>query len=199
MQFRLGVALSVFIGSYLPLSLILLVQDYDYSFLNQQVCLEFWRDTCVLPFHSPALSVGMFLVCAICLVVTCASLASVAPKQEILVEEAKPIPADLINYTMPYIVSLMNINYNDHDKFYGFIIFLTWMFWISYKSGQIILNPLLIVLGWRLYDVSYRFSGGNSKLNAKALVKGSLEPGKRYRHMSVQDVLIVKIDENLEG
>ena len=59
-----------------------------------------------------------------------------------------------MNYTLPYIVSFMSFGYDQEGKFIGIVIFLTWIFWITYKSGQIILNPILVAFGWKLYEVT---------------------------------------------
>lgn len=194
MQFRVLMAFAVFLGSYLPLSLILLAQNYDYAMRHQTFCWAFWTGECSLPFKNPAFAVGILVACLACFVITLGALAAVRPKQEIRVREAKHIPADLMNYTLPYIVSFMSIDYQEPAKFVRFVIFLGWMFWIIYKSGQIILNPLLIVLGWRLYEVSYSFAGSDNSQSANALVKGRIEAGQRYRQTPVQDILIIKSD-----
>lgn len=110
--------------------------------------------------------------------------------------EARYIPAELMTYTLPYIVSFMSIGYQETGKFVGLTIFLAWMFWITHKSGQLILNPILIAFGWRLYEISYVFPGdAKSKKNGRALVKGVIEPGKRYPHAVVQDVIILSINK----
>jgi hypothetical protein len=191
-QFRVLIAVAVFLGSYLPLSLILLAQDFDYGATHQSFCWRLWTQGCSLPLKNPAFAIGILAACAVCFVITLGSLAAVRPKQEVRITEAKHTPADLMNYTLPYIVSVMSIDYQESGKFVGFLIFLGWMFWITYKSGQIILNPLLIVLGWRLYEVSYTFAGSTDPQTGNALVKGRIEAGQRYRQQPVQDVLIIK-------
>jgi hypothetical protein len=199
MRFRVLVAAAVFLGSYLPLSLILLAQDYDYGTSHPSFCWALWRQGCSLPLKNPAFAIGILATCAVGFIITLGSLAAVRPKQEIRVTEAKHTPADLMNYTLPYIVSFMSIGYQESGKFVGFLIFLGWMFWITYKSGQIILNPLLIVLGWRLYEVSYTFAGSTDPQTGNALVKGRIEAGQWYREQSVQDVLIIKNMDLVEG
>lgn len=192
MTLRVFIAFVIFLGSYLPLSLILLAQDYDYTFLNTKVCLKFWENGCSLPFKNPGIAVGLFLVCVICFFITIGCLALVRPKHKVQIKEFNYIPTDLMNYTLPYIVSFMNIDYHEPGKFVGLVIFLGWMFWITYKSGQIILNPILIILGWRLYEVSYVFLGGGESLKGYFLVKGRLEVGKIYRQVPIHDILVVK-------
>jgi hypothetical protein len=119
------------------------------------------------------------------------ALSLVRPKKRITVTEAKYVPTDLMNYTLPYIVSFMSIDYHDTGKFIGFTVFLGWMFWISYKSGQILMNPLLIALSWRLYEIKFFYAGGDAEHMTRALVKGHLAPGE-YDHSQVQDLLLVK-------
>lgn len=65
------------------------------------------------------------------------------------------------------------------------------MFWITHRSGQILLNPVLIALGWRLYNVTYNFPGSTDEHKGRALVKGYLDPG-RYKQWPVQDIQIIK-------
>jgi hypothetical protein len=196
MQYRVIVGLVVFLGSYLPLSLILLAQDFDYTFLGRPFCWAVWTYSCVLPFKNPTYAIGIFVVCVASFIVATRSLAVVRPKHEIEIKDAKHVPADLMNYTLPYVVSFMSIDYQEQGKFVGFVIFLGWMFWITYRSGQIALNPLLIVLGWRLYEVTYTYSGSTDAQSSSVLVKGAIEVGKRYRQTAVQEILVIKPNDS---
>ena len=96
-----------------------------------------------------------------------------------------------MNYTLPYVVSFMSFGYQETGKFVGLIVFLGWMFLISHRSGQVILNPLLIVFGWRHYEIKYIFAGDSRELNAKALSKDTLEPGMHCNQTFLQDILVV--------
>jgi hypothetical protein len=126
-----------------------------------------------------------------CLIVTVVSLKLIRPSQDIEVINAKYIPTDLMNYTLPYIVSFMSIEYSDTGKFVGFVVFLLWIFWISHRSGQVILNPVLIALSWRMYEVEYRFPGGQEKYTGKALAHGHLTTGA-FKQSMVQSIQIIK-------
>ena len=97
-----------------------------------------------------------------------------------------------MSYTLPYVVSFMSLDYQDTGKFVGLLIFLGWMFLITYRSGQLILNPLFSVLGWRLYEVKFAFPGNEGEYTGRALSRVLLEPGKRYGHSAVQDISIIK-------
>ena len=192
MKLRLIPAIFIFVGSYLPLSLILLAQNLDYSRLQQNFCWKIWEGDCSLPLKNPNFALGIFLTCIVCFVVTLITLAAVRPKHEIQMTQVKHVPADLMNYTLPYVVSFMSIDYQETGKFVGFLIFLGWTFWITYRSGQIILNPLLIAFGWRLYDISYHFVGDQTEQAGSALVHGHIAVGERHRQIAIQDILVIK-------
>jgi len=66
------------------------------------------------------------------------------------------------------------------------------MFWITHQSGRIIFNPVLIALGWRLYDIKYTHEGSERPLTGLALSRSGIQPGQTRRFAQLQDVLIVK-------
>ena len=75
------------------------------------------------------------------------------------VKRMKATPNEIINYTFPYVVSFMGIAYGDPQKLIGFVVFLLWMFAITLKSGQILMNPLLLIFGWKLYEATIVING----------------------------------------
>ncbi len=194
MKLRVLYSAAIFVGSYLPLALILLVQDLDYATLKNGFCREFWKrsTSCRIPLVHPKFALVILGVCFCSFLLTLLALYVVRPKRPIKIIEAKYIPAELMSYTLPYVVSFMSIGYQETGKFAGLSIFLVWMFWITHKAGQILLNPLLTVFGWRLYEVKYAFPVENSTRNGRALVRGVVEPEQSYAHIVIQDILILK-------
>lgn len=188
---RIWVATILFLGSYLPLSMILLAQNFQYEKLGMPTC---WinEDGCSLPFRQPAISISFFLLCLVCFAMTWMLMHKISPRQRIKIAEAKHIPIDLMNYVLPYIVSFMGIDYADSGKMVGFIVFLIWMFVLIYRSDRIIMNPLFTVFGWKLYEVKHSSVGGEKILVSMVLSKVALEPDDVYRVDSIQDVLIIK-------
>ena len=191
MQFRFITALVVFIGSYLPLSLILLAQNSNFAALGWRLCWPITERACALPIKSPIFSIGLFALTLLCFGITLIALRAIRPSIDVDVLEAEYVPADLMNYTLPYVVSFMSIDYQETGKFIGFLVFLVWMFWITYRAGQVTLNPVLIAMGWRLYTISYRFVGSQKVFRTSALSKGHLFPGG-HRQYPLQEVLIMK-------
>lgn len=81
----------------------------------------------------------------------------------------------------------MGISYSEPEKLLGFVVFLIWMFAITYKSGQIIMNPLLLMFGWRLFEATITIAGHTREV--RVLKKELLAPGS-YKAQTVQDFYI---------
>jgi hypothetical protein len=195
MQLRTPIAVVIYLASYLPLSVILLTQDLASGALSRPFCRDWlhFAARCEVPLRHPILAAGVVAVCTACFLFSLFTLWLVKPKNQVLVKEARHVPADLMNYVLPYVVSFMSLDYNEPAKFLGFLVFFAWIFLITHKSGQIIMNPVLTVFGWRLYEVSYEYLGGNGKqFSAVALSAADLETDSTHRQVAIQDVLIIK-------
>lgn len=194
MQLRMWTAFIIFFGSYFPLSLILLAQDYRFDYVSRDVCLNLVaKDTaCVMPFYHAHVSIPISLVSLICLFVSIAVLRITKTKRRAVIIRSTYVPSELMNYTLPYIVAFMGVGYNDQSKFVGMIIFLIWIFWITYKSGQLILNPILVVFGWRLYDTTFSFYGDKIEHRSLVLSDGELVSGDLVYYSTIQDVMVVR-------
>jgi hypothetical protein len=73
----------------------------------------------------------------------------------------------------------MVLDLSDSGKYYGFWAFLAWMFIITYRSGQILMNPLIIVFGWQLYEVDGEIDGESE--TTRVISKFAPARGKTYR------------------
>jgi hypothetical protein len=193
MQLRKSSAFVLFVGSYLPLAVVLLAQDLDLKVITEPACSpDAWiTDRCELPLQHPAWSISFVVVGLMCALATLITLKLVKLTHRITIVESKHIPADLINYVMPYIVSFMGLDYSSPSKLIGFAVFFVWIFWITYQSGQIMMNPLLIAFGWKLYEVKYSYLQSDSALVGRALAQGDIEPNTLYRRGNLQDVIVV--------
>jgi hypothetical protein len=193
MKPRIITALIVFFGSYLPLSVILLVLNFDSTVAKQGLCLKLLETECSLPLKTPVLSIGIFLLCLVCFVLTIFIIRLVrAHDHPVIIEESKHIPSELMSYVLPYVVSFMTIDYQDTSKLIGILIFLLWMFWVTFKSEQIIMNPMLTVLGWKLYDVKFKHQNDDQSYQGKLLSKYEVQPQATTEIGRFQDTMIVK-------
>ncbi|WP_312835135.1 hypothetical protein [Comamonas sp.] len=200
MKLKIIPSLFIFIGSYLPLSIILLIQDIDDHSWSSSFC---WKNlsNCVAPsFKNPWLSLPFFAVCTIsCILLIKYFLKKNYATDEVYVQSSKPIPNDLINYVFPYIVSFMGMDFSDTKKFFGFIIFFLWLFLITYKSGQILMNPIILLSEWKLYEATVKTKEGSR--HVRMLSSQKIADNHHYKSCIVHGVyILVKSngDENNE-
>jgi len=190
MQFRLLPAFILFLGSYFPLALILLVQDIPNRLWNDRLCvLPHQGESCTFAiFAHPTAALSAAALSLTALLLSRYLLSKVRLRFHATVVDAKAVPSDLISYVFPYIVSFMGINYGSPSQLAGFAIFIIFMFIMTYKSGLIVMNPLLIAFGWHIYDVTLEVDG--KRMTGLALKRGCLVPGMQ-RMERVQGVFFL--------
>lgn len=188
MQFKVIPALLVFLGSYFPLALILFLQDISQESWSTSICTN-WK-SCQLPtLKNPWLSCTLILITGLCLLFTFLILSKIRYKYPIKIIEVKPIPNELISYSFPYIVSFMGVDYVSLDKVIGLAVFLFLLFLITLKSGNIIMNPILAIFGWNLYEAKIIVNKHERFTNI--LSKAKLIPGE-FICDNIQDNYITK-------
>ena len=194
MQLRKLSAFALYIGSYFPLCLVLLAQDLDFNVAQKGFCnpSDWFDRACRLPLLNPIWSISAVIVSIACLLVTLWTLRVVDVAHRISVAETKHIPADLINYIIPYEVSYMGIDFASPSKMVGFGVFFVLIFWITFRSGQIAMNPILAVFGWKLFEIRYSYLQSGDQFAGRVLSRTEIEPNKIYAHGNIQDVMIVR-------
>jgi hypothetical protein len=194
MQLRKLSAFALYIGSYFPLCLVLLAQDLDFNAAKAGFCnpSDWLNGACRLPLLHPIWAIGAVVISIACLLVTLWTLREVDVAHRISIAEAKHIPADLINYIIPYVVSFMGIDFASPSKMVGFGVFFVLIFWITFRSGQIAMNPILAVFGWKLFEIKYSYLQSGDQFAGRVLSRTEIEPNKTYAHGNIQDVMIIR-------
>lgn len=176
MQFKILPALLVFLGSYFPLAIILALQDISAESWTLPICKSVIFHGCTLPkLEHPMLALLMIFLTGASMLLTFKVLEKIRYRYPIKVLESKPIPSELISYSFPYIVSFMGVDYASSGKIAGLVAFLLWLFLITYRAGQIIMNPILLIFGWNLYEAKINIKGCERVV--KILSKVSPLPG----------------------
>lgn len=160
MKPRLLTAILMFLSSYSPLVLILAARDFNYSTLS---------------FNTPYV-VGSAIIAAL---ISCLLLLIVI-RQFNGGEQSKVISVEnrsveLLNYTIPYLISFLPLKIGEPAELVAFGLFMILMFWLTYKTDNLYINPILTLIGYKLYRVRFEISGEHCEINA--LVKQSLNPG----------------------
>lgn len=94
------------------------------------------------------------------------------------VKAIKSRSVDLINYTIPYIVSFFGFDLSKIEDVVSLIIFLLLMLLMTIKSKSVFMNPILLLAGFNLYDLEYEFDG---KINSTIVMsKYDMKNGDVY-------------------
>lgn len=190
MQMRLFPALILFLGSYFPLSLILLIQDIKESSWKAPLCKITEVSSCLLPeLTNSGRALGLLGICAVSLVIFMVLMKNLSGYSSLEVVDSKSVPNDLINYVFPYVVSFMGLDLGIDGKFFGFLLFIVLMFVITYRSGQILMNPFLLVAGWQLYEMNIVTEG--HKRCVKALSKEQIKSGDHLESCLVHGIYVL--------
>lgn len=204
-HWKLWAAIGIFFSSYLPLSLILLIQDIDSDFLSKvnfyniknipsmlyddfysTLLLMLNKFLCV--FKNPVIGLVIVGTSLVSLLFLRCIMNSLSGGELITVKQSVRNPSDLMNYTVPYMVAFIGVDLSDGPKVAGFIVFMLFMFMLTYKTRQLFMNPILAVLGYNLYDIEYDIN--KSIRTGRILSKFDIEPDKQYQMETVSSLLI---------
>ncbi len=142
---KLLTAILLFISAYSPLFVILAVKDFDFD------------ETC--NFKHPTAIYILLIFTAISLVLLFVSISQIKKGIAVKVEKVSNRSVDLINYTIPYILSFFGFDLSKPGDVISLTIFLLIMLLLTIRSKSVFLNPILALVGYGLYDLEYSFDG----------------------------------------
>lgn len=165
MKPKIITAILLFISAYAPLFIILAVKDFDFS--------------CTLKFkHSIPIYFLLGLTIASIGLLFYSVTSIKRGNMPVKVKSVKSRSIDLINYTIPYIVSFFGFDLSKVEDVVSLTIFLLLMLLMTIKSKSVFMNPILLLAGYNLYDLEYEFDG---KTNTTILIsKHDLRNGDVY-------------------
>ncbi|MGJ1237760.1 hypothetical protein ACR78I_22735 [Sphingobacterium multivorum] len=146
MKPRLLTAILLFISAYSPLFLILAVKDFDFN------CLHHFKHPIAI---YTMLGIALLSVILLFATVACTKRGNMP----VNIKSVKNRSVDLINYTIPYIVSFFSFDLSKIEDMISLSIFLLLMLLLTIKSKSIFMNPILLLAGYNLYDLEYEFNG----------------------------------------
>lgn len=96
----------------------------------------------------------------------------------VTVKSVKNRSVDLINYTIPYIVSFFGFDLAKLEDIISLSIFLMLLLLLTIKSKSVFMNPILLLSGYNLYDLEYEF---DSKVCSTIVIsKHEMKSGERF-------------------
>lgn len=154
---RLWVEILVFISSYYPLFLILFIRDIGSQSNGIQIGIAPWNSSVSV------WAMCFILISSFSMLITANFmrffLKSHSNGVEVRVVKVNQVRGDMINYTIPFLIGLFAFDYKSWQSITSLVIFLIFMFSFLHKEKTILLNPMLLLLGIRLYDTRLKWVG----------------------------------------
>jgi hypothetical protein len=150
---RLPAAIIFFSSGYSPLFIIMVIKDIDYQLMkfdNTWISIIF-------------LSISIISIILLKIIMDDLKIDGFP----ISIIEAKPRSTDIINYTIPYMISFIAFDIGVIIDLIVFFIFLLIIFVLTYQTQNVLLNPLLAMIGYSIYDCKVK---ENNKIKNIALL-----------------------------
>jgi hypothetical protein len=181
MKLRFISSILIFISAYSPLSIIFLIQDVDSSNWSLKHPRIVW----------PMIAVSVIS----CIVVWAAVKYLKTSTPPVKIIKLSNRSGELVNYSIPYLVSFFVMNLDDTKTLLSFGFFMIIMYWMTLKTHNIFVNPILACLGYNLYDVQYERNG--QEREDFFLVKGPrLKANDRCKIVELSEQLFLVTERN---
>lgn len=150
---KIWVEAILFISSYLPLFLILMIRDISKDPNGDHMLFE-------TEYSVSSTALGFFLITAVLTLIVNFIMRRLLGYHEggheVHLYKAEPIRGDMINYTLPFLIGLFAFDYKTWQSITSLIVFLGFMFAFLRKDGGILLNPMLMLIGVKLHRIEYK-------------------------------------------
>lgn len=181
MRLKFLPSVLIFISAYSPLSIIFLIQDFNWETksVNHPGILY------------PILGVSLLSIIILYLSVTMLKVST--PPVKVLSVSNKS--GELINYSIPYMISFFVMDLAKTKLLISFGFFMFIMYVLTLKTHNIFINPVLAVIGYNIYDVKYQKDG--KELQSYFLTKGErLKRGENCRIIDLSEHLQLVTERN---
>ncbi len=183
MRLRFVASILIFLSAYAPLSVIFLIQDFDFA---KKEIMHPWLIVVILVISA--------LSC-ILLWISVSGLKTSSPP--ITVKSVSNRSGELINYSIPYMISFLVIDMGNVNLVVSFVFFMCILYWLTKNTHNFFINPVLAGMGYGLYTVRYERNGHDCE--DAFLVKGSrLRKNERCRICEISEQLYVVTERSPE-
>lgn len=159
-------SIAIFISGYTPLFLIMMIKDItginwqSYQFESTTFGLDKFDYPVGLFVKNPSVVWGLVIVSVISLLMLWYVLKNITANPfEITITKAKSRSSEVVNYTIPYMISFVAFDLSKWQDLLSLILFLGILCLLSIRSQSIFINPILAALGYGLYDCNFNENG----------------------------------------
>lgn len=180
----------LFHAAYAPLYLILFIRDFHENLLgvfnlnsanNQSYFFDYTlllQNGCI----TPLILLSSLLCCLIVNVVN-----RLEGENLIEVLQIRNKSSEIVNYTVPFMVSFFNFNIGNFKDLLSLAIFMLLLFLLSIRTQSIFVNPVLALVGYGLYEIDYEENGVPK--TCTFISRKSLHQKEFYRSTSLSNYL----------
>jgi hypothetical protein len=169
----LWVEALIFLSAYYPLFLILLIRDITDKTSGLSFGLLSWG------IQVSWYALILFFISSFASLIVARLIRSLLTHQDggtpIKIHEVSQVRGDMLNYTLPFLIGLFAFNYESIQAIVSLLVFLIFIFSFVHKEQISLLNPMFLLMGIRLYKVTYKEVGRKSIYEKNVLCLGSVE------------------------
>lgn len=191
---RLLSSIAIFISGYTPLFLIMMIKDvkeviwFEHHFesaiwIFSEIKFPYWFE-----FKNIEIVFSLLLLSASSLALLAYVLRNVTKRPfAIKVLNAKSRSSEVVNYTIPYMISFVAFDLSQWQDILSLFLFLSVLCLLSVRSQSVFINPILAALGYGLYDCKYNEAGNDKE--CVMLSKNDLLPGNNETYVKLNNYM----------
>ncbi|SBT11940.1 hypothetical protein [Vibrio celticus] len=191
---RLFSSVAIFISGYMPLFLIMIIKDvksiawFEHELETPFLIFNYIKVPCSIEFGNIEVVISLFLLSTASLVFLAYILRNITKMPfDIEVIAAKSRSSEVVNYTIPYMISFVAFDLSKWQDITSLFLFLAVLCLLSVRSQSVFINPILAALGYGLYDCKYS-EAGNEK-ECVMLSKHDLLSGNRESYVKLNNYM----------
>lgn len=181
-------SIAIFISGYTPLFLIMVIKDisqvnwYKFEF-ERELFIPYWVE-----FGNTGIVILLLLLSVFSLALLTFVLKNVTRNSfDINIKKAKSRSSEVVNYTIPYMISFVAFDLSKWQDILSLFLFLSVLCLLSIRSQSVFINPILAMLGYGLYDCKYNESGNEKE--CVMLSKHDLLAGESERYEKLNNYM----------
>jgi len=147
---------------YTPLFFIMIIKDihsflwFEYILSQPAIGVSEIKLPYGIAFQNPSVVIFLVILIVISLILLRYVLNNIGNNPfPIKITEAKNRSSEVVNYTIPYMISFVAFDLSKWQDLLALLLFLSILCLLSIRSQSIFINPILAAIGYGLYDCKY--------------------------------------------
>jgi len=185
-------SIAIFISGYTPLFFIMIIKNikefkwHEFVFPSPILSHTSLKAPYWVVLNNPMIVVFLITLSALSLLLLKYVLKNISENPfEIKIVKAKSRSSEVVNYTIPYMISFVAFDLGKWQDITSLFLFLSVLCLLSIRSQSIFINPILAAAGYGLYDCNYIESGKSKEcvmLSKTDLLEDSTETYKKLNN-----------------